>query len=104
MERERLKALAESLISDGLKQAEILCSEAWKDRRMAESMPKEDRLALKIEVMKKFHRAERIRQLCVRLAVAHGIGHEKTGRGWTPRPVGAVKTTTIVRRKVSHAR
>lgn len=103
MDKERIKQIAARMVLDGLRRSAALTSEAWREYRLAQMLPRWEAEALRISAAGKFHRAARIEQLCGRLAAAHGIGQKRTGRGGRPRPV-QMKSTTMVTRKVAYAR
>lgn len=103
MEKEMLKRLAARLVAQGLRRAEALSGEAWRQRRLAELMPAEERKAAKMAAHEMLQKAARMRQIAGRLAAAHGIGPKGNGRGMRPRPL-QTKSTTVLTRKVAYAR
>lgn len=103
MENERLKRLAARLITEGLRRSAAIKEEGVRERRLADLMPKADREALRISAAGKIQRAARIRQLCGRLAAAHGIGPKRTGRGLQPRPA-LMKKVTMAKKEVAYER
>ena len=104
MEKEMIRRLATRLVFQGLRRAEAMSGEAWRERRLAELLPTPDKEALKMSATAKFQKAARIRQLCGRLAAAHDIGPKRTGRGLRPRPAQKENSTAVLTRKVAYAR
>ncbi len=86
MEKEMIRRLVARLVVQGLRRAAALCGEARRQRRLAELMPASDKEVLRMSAAAKLRKAARIRQLCGRLAAAHGIGPKRTGRRLAPRP------------------
>jgi hypothetical protein len=104
MEKEMLKRLAARLVAQGLRRAEGLSGEAWRQMRLAELLPAAERKAAKLEANDKLQRAARMRQLAGRLAAAHGIGPKRNGRRLAPRPVQKRSSTAVLGKKVAYAR
>ncbi len=102
MEKDVLKRVAARCVAQGLKRAAALSGDAWRDRRLSEMMPNPDRQALRISAANKFQKAERIRQLCGRLAAAHGICPKRI-RPRMAAPTGNEKKATMMERRVTHA-
>ena len=103
MEKEMLKSLAARMVTDGLRRAEVMSGEAWRQRRLADLMPDPERNAAKLAADEMLQKAARIRQIAGRLAAAHDIGPKRTGRGVRPRPA-QTKSTAVLTRKVAYAR
>lgn len=103
MEKEMIKRLAARLVAQGLRRAEGLSGQAFRERRLAELLPAPDQQVLKMAAAAKFQKAARIRQLCGRLAAAHNIGPKRTGRRLAPRPARKENSTAVLTRKVAHA-
>ena len=104
MEKEQLRNLAAKLVADGLKRAAVISGQAWQERRMAELLPRPEAADLRYSATAKFLKASRLRQLCGRLAAAHGISQKETGQGLRPRPVGDDVKPIVSVRRLSHAR
>jgi hypothetical protein len=104
MEKEMLKGLAARMVADGLRRAEVMSGEAWRQKRLADLMPDPERNAAKLAAEEMLQRAARIRQLVGRLAAAHDIGPKRTGRGLAPRPAQQKSSTAVLKGKVAYAR
>jgi hypothetical protein len=104
MEKEMLRSLAARMVTDGLRRAEVMSGEAWRQRRLADLMPDPERLATKLAADEMLQRAARIRQIAGRLAAAHDIGPKRTGRRLAPRPAQQKSSTAVLKGKVAYAR
>jgi hypothetical protein len=103
MEKEMLRSLAARMVTDGLRRAEVMSGEAWRQRRLADLMPDPERNAAKLAADEMLQKAARIRQITGRLAAAHDIGPKRNGRGVRPRP-NQKSSTAVLKGKVAYAR
>jgi hypothetical protein len=104
MEKEMLRSLAARMVTDGLRRAEVMSGEAWRQRRLADLMPDPERNAAKLAADEMLQKAARIRQIAGRLAAAHDIGPKGNGRGVRPRPLQQKSSTAVLKGKVAYAR
>jgi hypothetical protein len=103
MDEKTLKMVAARIVLDGLRRAEVLCGEAWRQQRMADSMPEPDRSLERLSAAAKFGKAARIRHVCVMIGTAHNVGPKKN-RPRVAAPTGPDEKNAMVKRRLADAR
>ena len=102
MDKATIRCLAARMVAQGLRKASALTSEARREQHMAGLLPAKDGCTLMMSAEAKLKKAQRMEQICGRLAAAHNIGPKGTGRGLQPRP-DRKTSTAVLKVKVAHA-